>query len=376
LSDTRTAPLAVDDTATYAEIRQQPGAWRAAAADLAARRAEVDAFLAPLLAEPALRIVLTGAGTSAFVGEIAAPTLTRILGRRVDAVATTDIVADPRGSFGEQLPTLVVSFARSGNSPESVAATRLADQVLDRVRHVVITCDAEGALAKEHAGTDRALVLTTPPQTNDTGFAMTSSFSTMLLTCLLTFLGDRPEAVDRLAAAADEILAIEDRIDALLDAPTDRVVYLGSGAYEGLARESALKLLELTAGSVVSFFDSPLGFRHGPKAVFNDETLVIVYESGDPYTAQYDRDIVAELRAVAPDRVVRIGATPAGDDTDIALATLAPLEDGFRAVAQIVFAQLLALHASVRAGCTPDNPFPGGAVNRVVQGVTVHPLEP
>lgn len=374
-TSTTAGPIRVTDTNTYTEILQQPESWRRAARGLAADRDRIDAFLAPLLADERLRIVLTGAGTSAFVGEIVAPSLSRMLARRVDAIATTDIVADPESCFGEDVPTLLVSFARSGNSPESVAATRLADQVLGSVRHLVITCDVAGALAVEHAGSTGSLVLTTPPETNDTGFAMTSSFSTMLLTCLLAILGDADDTVAALVAAAESVIGVEDRIDALLDVPTERVVYLGSGALEGLARESALKLLELTAGGVVAFHDSPLGFRHGPKAVLTDSTLVVVYESADPYTAQYDRDLLAELRLGASCRVVRIGARPADDPLDVVLPSLDALPDGFRAVASIIFAQLLALHASVRAGCTPDNPFPGGAVNRVVQGVIVHPLE-
>jgi tagatose-6-phosphate ketose/aldose isomerase len=378
------------DTATHREISQQPRAWLRAAADLRDRRAELDRFLLPLLEDPMLRIVLVGAGTSAFVGEIVAPTLVRSGGFRVDAIATTDIVADPLGCLDPDSPTLFVSFARSGNSPESVAATRIADELIADVHHLVITCDPDGALAREHTGAASSLVIVTPPETNDTGFAMTSSFTTMLLSCLLVFLGDRDDTVERVVAAADVLLADEHRIAGLLDTPTTRVVYLGSGALTGLARESALKLLELTAGTTVSFFDSALGFRHGPKAVLNEETLVVVYQSGDAYTAQYDEDIITELRGVVPGRVVRIGSAPTGSPTetgsgaptidvvpsDLALTGLAGIEDGFRAVAFVVFAQLLALHASIRSGSTPDNPFPDGVVNRVVRGVTVHPLRP
>jgi tagatose-6-phosphate ketose/aldose isomerase len=174
--DTRTS-----GTATHREIRQQPASWQRAAADLAERRADLDAFLRPVLATEGLRIVLTGAGTSAFVGDIAAETLRRHLRRRVDSVATTDLVADPTGALGEGGPVLLVSFARSGNSPESVAATRVVDDFSTSAAHLVITCDAEGDLAVEHAADPRSFVLTMPPETNDTGFAMTSSFSSMLL---------------------------------------------------------------------------------------------------------------------------------------------------------------------------------------------------
>lgn len=360
-------------TATYREIVRQPETWRQSADLLRNRRPEITAFLAPLLAQRDLRIVLTGAGTSAFVGEIAATTLSKALDRRVEAIATTDIVSNPAAVFAQDLPTLVVSFARSGNSPESVAATNLATRVLTSAHHLVITCDEDGELARAHIGT-QSLVLVLPPTTNDTGFAMTSSFSSMLLTVLGSFIEELLEHVDGLADdVARFISREEERINSLLDFPFRRVVYLGSGPLTGLARESALKMLELTAGQVVAFFDSPLGFRHGPKALVDDETLVVVFQSAEEYTAQYDDDIVAELRAAHPTHVVRVGVQEAPIDQDFMLgAPTAP--DALRAVSLIVFAQLLALDTSMNLGCTPDNPFPNGSVNRVVQGVRIHPF--
>lgn len=41
----------------------------------------------------------------------------------------------------------------------------------------------------------------------------------------------------------------------------------------------------------------------------------------------------------------------------------------------MLLAQTLALAASLDHGMTPDNPFPGGEVNRVVQGVVIHALD-
>jgi tagatose-6-phosphate ketose/aldose isomerase len=361
------------DSATHHEIRQQPGAWRDLTTVLGERRAALDAFLAPLLARDDLRIVFTGAGTSAFAGDIASGSLRRRLGRRVEAIASTDLVADPRGVLAEPLPVLLVSFARSGNSPESVAATRLVDDLAPEAHHLVITCDAEGALAREHRDAARSFVLLMPEQTNDTGFAMTSSFSTMLLAALLVLGGHEDGVVNLLGSAATSLLARSTGIEALLDPDPRRVVYLGSGPLQGLAQESALKLLELTAGGVAAFHDSPLGFRHGPKSIVDDRTLVVVYTSSDPHTARYDADIVAELRRDRPGQVVSVGG---GGSTglDLALPELDHLDDGLRSVALVVFAQLLALGASVRSGCTPDNPFLGGRVNRVVQGVTIHDL--
>lgn len=365
-------------TATVREIDQQPEVWTAVSRIVEGRRVELDAFLDRLLERPGLRIVLTGAGTSAFVGSIAAPTLSRMLGRQVDAVATTDIVADPRDSFPEDVPTLLVSFARSGNSPESIAATQLADQVLSDVSHLILTCDDSGALFRQHSGRPGSHVLLMPEAANDEGFAMTSSFTSMLLSVLLVFGGANDEAVAALVGAGRFILESQQlAVESLAGRAIERVVYLGSGALAGLARESALKLLELTAGRVVGYSDTALGFRHGPKAILNERTLVVVYVSSDPYTRQYDLDILAELRGGAAQNVIAISASPLAEPHEDSwiLRDAEDIPDAFAAIALVVYAQLLALRFSARLGLTPDNPFPGGDVNRVVQGVHIHALE-
>ena len=366
--------------ATIREIVQQPAVWREAASAIAALRQDLDAFLAPLLARPDLRILLTGAGTSAFVGEIAAPALSRLLDRRVEGLATTDIASNPRDYLTEDLPTLLISFARSGNSPESIAATRLADECLTNVSHLVLTCDRDGGLYREHEGRDKSLTVLMPERANDEGFAMTSSFTSMLLSCLLILGGENDSAVSALAAAATHI--IQSRHQAIRQLAAngyDRIVYLGSGPLTGLARESALKLLELTAGRVVTYFDSALGFRHGPKAVLDDRTLVLVYVSSDPYTRQYDLDIIAELRSTQkPDSVIAIASEPlpSSHGESWVLEGLTGLNDAYLAVGYVVVAQILGLSFALQLGTTADNPFPGGDVNRVVQGVSIHPLVP
>ena len=366
---------------TAREIAQQPAVWRETGTIVSSHREAADAFLRPLLGRPDLRIVLTGAGTSAFAGEILAPALSRRLGRRVDAVATTDIVSSPNEHFAEDRPTLLVSFARSGNSPESVAATELADACLSECHHLVLTCDAGGRLYRDHSGADRSLALLMPETANDQGFAMTSSFTSMILAAWL-LLGDvAPEGlVERLAAATERVLSTRSEdVRELASAGYGRIVYLGSGSLKGLARESALKLLELTAGAVVTYFDSPMGFRHGPKSVLDEHTLVILYVSGDPHTRQYDLDVLAELRRSMrrPGSVIAVTATPdAGADAQGTwpIDGLDGVEDPALALPFVLVAQLLGLYFSLALGRTPDNPFPDKEVNRVVQGVTIYPL--
>lgn len=363
---------------TIAEIDQQTEVWRQVSGCV---DATVRDLLAPLLARAGARIVLTGAGTSAFAGEVLAPGLRRALRLRVDAVATTDVVANPLEYLGEDVPTLLVSFARSGDSPESVATTELADELLSDVRHLVLTCNADGGLARRYDRDDRARVVLMPDGANDLGFAMTSSFTSMTLAALLALdpaaASDLPE---RLAKVADAVLPRWGTLAHELAARGhQRLVYLGSGALKGLARESALKVLELTAGRAVAMGDSPLAFRHGPKSVLDDSSLVVMYLSNDPHTRAYDLDLLAELRRSRGDERVLAVTADHGDEVSASSAWVLPdvadLGDAALALPAVICAQLVALHCSMALGLTADNPFPSGEVNRVVQGVQIHAFD-
>ena len=365
---------------TAREIAQQPDVWREAERMVASRRDYIDAFLRPLVDRQDLRIILLGAGTSAFAGEILAPALSRRTGRRVDAVATTDVVSNPKEYFAEDGPTLLVSFARSGNSPESVAATELADRLLSECHHLVLTCDRDGRLYERHARADGSAVLLMPDAANDQGFAMTSSFTSMTLVAWLILGGvaEAEELAGRLATAAEKMLATrEEDIRRLASSGYERVVFLGSGPLKGLAHESSLKLLELTAGEIVTYFESPLGFRHGPKSILNDRTLAFLYVSGDEYTRKYDLDLLSELKSSMPSgNVIAVSGTDAGaDDPGFWVVDgVDGVDDAALALPFVVVAQLLGLCFSLELGYTPDNPFPNREVNRVVQGVSIHPL--
>lgn len=358
---------------TRREILQQPETLRATQALLAVERAAIEGFLAPLLAKPDLRIVLAGAGTSAFIGECLAAWLGRTTGRCVEAVATTDIVSAPDLYLRADAPTLLVSFGRSGNSPESLAAIDLVDTRVTEAHHLIITCNADGALARRRG--DDTYVVVLPEATHDRGFAMTSSFSAMTFAALAIFSGIDTLAgrIEPIVRAVGEVLAdAEPRMAALAARGFRRVVYLGSGPFQGLAREAALKLLELTDGGIATMFDTTLGFRHGPKTFINDDTLVMVFVSNDPLTRAYDGDMIEELRADGvAGAVLALSAQGEIGDT-IAVRGLDRAADTDLLFPYIVPAQLFALHASLDRGLTPDTPNAAGTVNRVVQGVRIH----
>jgi len=367
---------------TAREIAQQPSLWPQIAAQVA-RDGGLRAFLAPLLGNPALRVVLTGAGTSAYIGKCLAPALAKS-GRQIEAIPTTDIVASPRSTLAPQAPTLMVHFARSGKSPESVAALELAEQRIERRHHLIVTCNPEGELTRRARALPHAYSVVLPEACNDQSFAMTSSFTGMLLAAALA-LGAVPVETGRIeavAALATEILTTHVPLAAgLVAAQFDRVAYLGSNELQGLALESALKMLELTDGRVVSIGESPLGFRHGPKTIVNGSSLVVMFLSNGSYTRQYDLDLLRELRSDGvAGRVVALSAR--ADEREnlqaielgAGVAGAASLTDLELCLPYVVFAQTLALQRSISLGLSPDVPNAAGTVNRVVQGVSIYPF--
>lgn len=362
---------------TAEEIAQQPALWDALADSLESAQARLDGFIGDWLRDPLNRVIFTGAGSSGFIAEMVADHVNAQWPADVRAVHTTSLLTHPALYLQRDRPTLLVSFGRSGSSPESVAAVELVRGAVERARFLDITCNADGELARR--GKDRAdtCTLLMPPASCDRAFAMTSSLTCMLLAALAAFdAAPWPQRLQRLRSVAalgrDALAQWEPAVAALATAAYSRVIYLGSGPLEGWAREAALKLLELSAGRVPAFANSPLGFRHGPKSLLDGDTLVVVVRSAQPLARRYERDLLDELRrdGVAG-RVLSLGPAVDGDADDVSLAAPA-LPDAWLAPVWLGFAQRYALRRSAALGFTPDNPFPDGTVNRVVQGVTIH----
>lgn len=362
---------------TPGEIAQQPATWGQTAALLVEKAARIQELLAGTE-----HVVITGAGTSAYVGLSVEPQLRSNLTPAVSAVPTTDIVVDPAGSLPRG-PLLLVSVARSGNSPESIAAVELADRLRPDTRHLVITCNAGGKLARWASGLgERGLAVVLPAATNDQGLAMTSSYSNLVAAVLALGYLDRLEAYSGMLAEASRagaafLAADATRIPALAELPFRRAVFLGNSELKGAAIESHLKLQEMTAGQVVCHAETSLGLRHGPMAVIDGETLVVHYLSADAYRARYEADILAEIRAKQLGmRTVVVGAAAEveGVQADERLVVPGPaLPDACRPLVHVMTAQLLGLFAALRLNLLPDTPSRAGVISRVVQGVRIHP---
>lgn len=367
---------------TSKEIKQQPLLWKETIDIYNREKENITAFFTKLRGLGRIRVIFTGAGTSAYVGDTLLPYLrNKVDGNEftLESIATTEIVSNPYQVFKREVPTLLVSFARSGNSPESIAAVNLGKQLVDSFYQLNITCAPEGKLAQMVKDEENSLLLLMPSGANDQGFAMTGSFTCMMLSALLIFDPQSDEQKQKSVAEMIEmgnfVIQEEAQIQSIVNKDFDRIVYLGSGSLAGLTREAQLKVLELTAGQYATMFDSSMGFRHGPKSFVNGKTAVFVFTSNHEYTRKYDLDILEEIsRDAIANVIVSIAVEQESNFSgeQFTFAAGKTLDDMYLAFPFIMFAQTVAILASLKVGNTPDTPSATGTVNRVVKGVIIH----
>lgn len=368
---------------TYREIIQQPEVWLKEYDSIVSHRKEISDFIGRY-AGKGYEVVFTGAGTSAYIGDMLVYLFSDLRFSAYRAVPTTDIVTHGRSLFIPGRKILLVSFARSGNSPESVAAVNIANASGAEVAHIFITCNADGHLARI-AGDNphNTLLLLLPPETNDLSLAMTSSFSTMAMAAIMALHADNieaeKEAVENVSSNLRKALEkYVPALEAVAQKEFHRAVFLGSAALKGIAEESHLKLQELTDGAVMCTFDSFLGFRHGPKAVVKEDALLVYLLSDDPHVRKYEIDLIRQVNSVNKVAAqVLVSSEPVdveGVDFDVHVV-LNPdgLEtDGYGYVPYVFVAQMLGFFKSIFYGLSPDAPSKSGNIHRVVEGVTIY----
>jgi tagatose-6-phosphate ketose/aldose isomerase len=350
---------------TLKEIQQQIRLWKDTLVLVEHHRFAIDDFLKPLKAQGPLKIIFVGAGSSEYVGNALVPALNPFYAYGLRSIASTEIVDDPYHVIPSDSPVLAVSFGRSGNSPESIQAITALNHVSNQVYHLAITCNPNGALAKISNTLDRAYAFVLPEETHDQGFAMTSSFTSMSLAAYALF---HPQLTDTITH--DWLQQLEKTWESwLVDAQAcvntfefDRYVVLGGHEAKGFAQESALKMLELSSGKVATQYDSPMGFRHGPKSFLSSSTLVLVFKRNAKSSLRYEEDVIQEIKNST--RKSRIKVLEFHFD-----------DDYLSALGRMIFTQSLAYYKSLALGIEPDTPSSDNEVNRVVAGVTLYPYQ-
>ena len=348
---------------TWREIQQQPALWPTTAARV---REGIEKLQAQVKLKNT-RVVITGAGTSAYAAAAIAAAWPRAV-----AVPSTDLLLGTERYVEDA--SVLLSVGRSGDSPESMAVIERVHSLRPEIWHLAVTCNPRGALATSPIV--NSIVL--DPRTNDESLVMTSSFSNLLLAGLCLAKGDRMEPLIAQAAAAAQatFALINQRMQALADKTEDRVLLLASPPLFGWAQEGALKVLEMTAGRFPVMAETYLGLRHGPMTFVRPNTQVVCLLSNDRVSRRYEEDLVRELRTKKLGHLVGIcnddnGTNSLFDEVIPPLLPLAP--DDIRTPFEILAGQLLGYHLSLRVGLNPDNPSPGGVINRVAQGLRIHP---
>jgi tagatose-6-phosphate ketose/aldose isomerase len=374
---------------TPREISQQPETWHRSYRKFLRSAPAVREFLAQAgLSRDAQHrpaVLLVGAGTSDYIGKSLTALLQREWGCAVQAVPSTDLLTNADDLVLPGRDYLWISFSRSGDSSEGVAVLESAADRYPSIRHIVVTCNEHGRMASDFAGRKNFCRIVLDDEVNDRGLAMTSSFSNMVVAghCLahLRDLEAYGEVLNVLASAARKLLpAAADVSERLVREGFSKICFLGAGPLNAVAIESGLKVLELTAGRVVTFAESFLGFRHGPLSAIDDETLVVGYLSGDARRRAFELDLLKEIcdKGLTQKCLVVLPAG-AGEKEAAELVKDAILLDFGREIADVyrppvdvIVGQLLGLCSSLQAGLKPDAPSPQGAISRVVSHVKIH----
>jgi tagatose-6-phosphate ketose/aldose isomerase len=367
---------------TEREIWGQPELWLKVYEKALSEKDSIKSFIHNATLNKNLNIILTGAGSSAFIGLSLIGIYKRHLQRNTTAVATTDLVTHPADYLYAENPLLLISFARSGNSPESVAALTITDNYCKEVYHLIITCDGTGDLANYQTKSPKCVFIL-PEESNDKSLAMTGSYSGMLLSGLLFARINEIESLRKQVSILRQyglkLLSEAETFKEIASLDFERAVFLGSGPLAGTATESHLKVQELTDGKVITKNDTFLGFRHGPKVVVDQKTLVFLLFSNKPYVLKYEKDLIESLRfGQKPLFVAGLIEQSADIDADkifILSENESQLEEEFLPVCFVLPAQMIGFFKSLQLGIYPDMPSASGAISRVVKGVVIYPYQ-
>lgn len=374
---------------TPREIESQPKLWTKNFKILKEREGEIRSFVkSQIISKKSPKVILSGAGTSAFIGLSVQNLLRSRWSIDVDARPTTDIVTNWNSIFLKRANYTLVSLARSGNSPESIGAFILANRFCEEINHIIITCNKDGKLAKQKEENDNILLLLLSPETNDKGLAMTSSFTTMVMaTQFLAYLENLKRyqrIIEDLSEATEELFeSYSGLVKNISELNFDRGIFLGSGALYGCAVESQLKLEEMTGGRIICKADSFMGVRHGPEIAINDKTIVIYFLSTDPLVRRYELDLMKSVH----DKKLGMKKIVVCDKSNDEIETYVDhviefnrnkkfdIPDLCRPIMDVTIGQMLGLFKSQALGLKPDNPSEGEVITRVVKGVTIYDNE-
>jgi glucosamine--fructose-6-phosphate aminotransferase (isomerizing) len=294
------------------------------------------------------RIVLTGAGSSYYIAQVAAAAMRERCGLPAVAVPLSEVLLRPAGVFdeapAERQPVVVVS--RSGTTTEAIDVVTLAQGRGQPA--IAVTCRPAGAMAST------ADVVLAVPEADEQAIVMTRSFSalaTLLMRLGVVVAEQRGSATAVTSRFAADLEAVPGRwgdvvphidraLELALDGPS-RIVVLGGGAAHGIANEAVLKMTETSQVPASAFH--PLEFRHGPISVCEPGMLVVGIMGGDAEASE--RRVLEESAALGAATWLLGPDGPGADLDDVARLPLV-----------LHALQALALGVAVQRGQDPETP--------------------
>jgi glucosamine--fructose-6-phosphate aminotransferase (isomerizing) len=255
---------------TLQEILYQPKAWANTIRAFLDQKKDILAYLENYTDT---EIVLTGCGTSYYLPLTAAAIYTNFAGGKAKGVPASEIMLFPKTIFAKDRNYLLVAISRTGNTPETVAATRYMKEVLNGGT-LLITC-TEGSKVAEYS--DYTLIC--PEAAEETKY-MTKSFTSMLLgfQLITAFKSGNKVLEEELLQLPEHGERIINQFQSSLEqlANTQHFslyIYLGHGPLYGIAAESMLKIKEMACTPAEAYHGMEL--MHGPKYAVDDNTLII-----------------------------------------------------------------------------------------------------
>ena len=298
--------------------------------------------------------IFVGCGTSYYLAEAAAHSWTRLTGQPTRAIPASEIVLFPESVQAEGKEVQAVVISRSGKTSEAVRAAN----VLVRELHlptVGVTCTEQSALERECSHT---LVF---KAADELSTVMTRSFTSMLLS--LQYLAARrannQSFIEYLRKAADHVSRSIHKIASELEQfvarhSFDDYIFLGQGPWHGIAREGALKVMEMSC-SYSQFFHT-LEFRHGPKAIVSEKTCLFFFLDKTGHAAE--SEVLVEMKALG---AITVAVGNCIGDTirphcDLIIESDPALDDLALLSACTIPCQLLGFFTGLQKGLNPDEP--------------------
>jgi glucosamine--fructose-6-phosphate aminotransferase (isomerizing) len=331
---------------TFEEILSQIDAWEEAREVVERERFALASFAQP---DANRQFFFTGCGSTYYLALAAAAHLRSLAHRRAQGVPASELWLD--GDAYWRNDDLLIAVSRSGTTTETLRAVE-AYRSATRRSPITIGCSAESLLAQ------RGQVNLIIPRGAEKSVAQTRSFASMFVAAV--GLNARLARRDDLCAELAHLPRVGERLLGSAQAlgqswgrrlEFDRTYFLGSGTRYGLACEASLKMKEMSLSHSEPFHF--MEFRHGPKSMITETTLVVglVSERNRPQEVSV-LDEVAALGA----RTIALGERVARIGEGAALSFESALPEQVRDVLYLPPLQMLAFERAIAKGLDPDQP--------------------